>query len=170
MSLKELVQKTLYHLTHYSTVSGAKLTVIEGAIKPRRAYRLDAGLDIAIQEDAIIPPGKTLYMPAGIKLDLPPHLAALVMTRSGTAKKDITVVPTIIDANYTDEISTIISNFTDRPIHIKRGDRYAQVVLIPALKFDNEEHQIETLSKDRPSNHKHGSSDMIKIENKEETL
>lgn len=141
------------------TLSGAYLEIIDGSIKPRRAYKFDAGLDIAIQEDAIIPPGKTLYMPAGIKLKLPHHLAAYVMTRSGAAKKDVTVIPTLIDSNYQNEISTIISNFSDKPIKIKRGDRFAQVVLIPILTFDNEEGIIETLNVDRPSGHKHGSSD-----------
>lgn len=141
-------------------ISNAKITVLHGAVKPRRAYNLDAGLDIAIQSDITIPPGKTVYAPAGICLDLPEHLAAYVMTRSGTAKKDLTVVPTIIDANYPDEISTIISNFTNEPIRIKRGERFAQVVLIPSLRFDNEEGKIESLNKDRPSGSKHGSSDV----------
>lgn len=141
-------------------ISNAKITVLPGVVKPRRAYNLDAGLDIAIQSDITIPPGKTVYAPAGICLDLPEHLAAYVMTRSGTAKKDLTVVPTIIDANYRDEISTIISNFTNEPIRIKRGERFAQVVLIPSLRFDNEEGKIESLNKDRPSGSKHGSSDV----------
>lgn len=141
-------------------ISNAKINVLPNAIKPRRAYNLDAGLDIAIQSDITIPPGKTVYAPAGICLDLPEHLAAYVMTRSGTAKKDLTVVPTIIDANYHDEISTIISNFTNEPINIKRGDRFAQIVLIPSLRFDNEKGEIESLNKDRPSGYKHGSSDI----------
>lgn len=141
-------------------ISNAKITVLPNAIKPRRAYNLDAGLDIAIQSDMTIPPGKTVYAPAGICLELPDHLAAYVMTRSGTAKKDLTVVPTIIDANYPDEISTIISNFTNKPITIKRGERFAQVVLLPSLRFDNEDGKIESLNKDRPSGSKHGSSDI----------
>ena len=141
-------------------ISNAKITVLPNSIKPRRAYNLDAGLDIAIQSDMTIPPGKTVYAPAGICLELPDHLAAYVMTRSGTAKKDLTVVPTIIDANYPDEISTIISNFTNKPITIKRGERFAQVVLLPSLRFDNEDGKIESLNKDRPSGSKHGSSDI----------
>ena len=141
-------------------ISNAKITVLPNSIKPRRAYNLDAGLDIAIQSDMTIPPGKTVYAPAGICLELPDHLSAYVMTRSGTAKKDLTVVPTIIDANYPDEISTIISNFTNKPITIKRGERFAQVVLLPSLRFDNEDGKIESLNKDRPSGSKHGSSDI----------
>lgn len=152
------INKTLLSHMLYD-ISNANITVLPGAVKPRRAYNLDAGLDIAIQSDMTIPPGKTVYAPAGVCLGLPDHLAAYVMTRSGTAKKDLTVVPTIIDANYPDEISTIISNFTNKPITIKRGERFAQIVLLPSLRFDNEEGIVESLNKDRPSGSKHGSSD-----------
>lgn len=155
--LKSLIKKLLFKSLNLT--SNAKIEIVNGAIKPRRAYHLDAGLDIAIQEDLTVPPGKTIYAKSGIKLDLPPHIAAHVMTRSSTAKKDLTVVPTVIDANYKDEISTIISNFTNCPIDIKRGDRFAQVLLMPVYTFDNEEGLVETLNCDRPHGHKHGSSD-----------
>lgn len=158
ISSNKLNKDKLSHILY--DISNANITVLPGAIKPRRAYNLDAGLDIAIQSDMIIPPGKTVYAPAGVCLGLPDHLAAYVMTRSGTAKKDLTVVPTIIDANYRDEISTIISNFTNEPIRIKRGERFAQVVLLPSLRFDNEDGIVESLNKDRPSGSKHGSSDV----------
>lgn len=131
--------------------------LVENSIPPRSSYKDDAGLDIAIQEDAIIQPGETLYLRAGIKLELPRYVCAKVMTRSGTFKHGVTVVPTLIDRNYPHEISTIVSNYSDKPIEIKKGTFLAQVVVGPYFTFGNinETNSFES----RNENDKFGSSE-----------
>lgn len=138
--------------------SGGILELVEGAIKPRRAHEGDGGMDIAIQEDYTIPPYSSVKMPAGVKLHLPSHLVANVMTRSGTCDKGVYVIPTLIDCNYHNEISTIVSNFSDKPVKIYKGDMLAQVVLNLAFSFDNEYELLEKPVKKRGYNDKFGSS------------
>lgn len=139
-------------------MKNGKLTIIDNAIPPRRAYKGDAGLDIAIQNDVTIYPGETEYLPAGIKLDLPVGKAAMVMTRSSTSKHRVAIVPTLIDHNYKEEISTIVSNFNTYPVTIKKGLKLAQVVLIDYYEFDNEHEVLDHHQNERQSGHKFGSS------------
>lgn len=138
--------------------SSARLELVENAIKPRRAHQGDGGLDIAIQEDFVLSPYSSVKMPAGVKLHLPPHLVANVMTRSGTSNKGVSVIPTLIDCNYHEEISTIVSNFSDKHVKIKKGDMLAQVVITYAFSFENEDELLGKTSKQRGQYAKFGSS------------
>ena len=143
-------------------MSGAgKITVISGAIKPRRANKHDAGLDVAIQDTVTIHPNETKYMPAGVKLSLEIGYRADVMTRSSTASKfQLSVIPTVVDCHYTGEISTIVSNFTDKPITVEKGTYLAQVIVSKTYEFDNElESGVKTSDSSRSPDDKFGSSD-----------
>lgn len=146
-----------YDTPHYS---GAKIYTVEDSIQPRRAHLNDAGLDIAIQEDCTLQPYSSTYIRAGVKLDLPEGLGAMVMTRSGTPRKHMTVVPTLIDSNYKEEISTVLSNFTSEEQSVEKGQYLAQVVLVPILHFDNESEQFEQTSIERQRFDRFGSSDL----------
>lgn len=138
----------------------ATLTIIDGAVKPRRAHDDDAGLDIAIQEDTTVYPNESAYLHAGIKLDIPDGFAAHVMTRSSTFRKRIQIIPSVIDSNYKGEISTIVTNTNSYPVELKRGMYLAQVVLMPCFKFSNEEGNVILPKKQRRSDDdKFGSSD-----------
>lgn len=138
---------------------GAKLEILDGAVKPRRAHDDDAGLDIAIQDDVTIYPGESAYMPAGVKLDIPDGFAAHVMTRSSTFRKRVQIIPSVIDSNYKGEISTIVTNNNTYPVSLKRGDYLAQVVIMPYFKFDNEDGNILAPHLNRDHDEKFGSSD-----------
>lgn len=134
---------------------GANFTLTsDNVIAPSRAHDNDAGLDIAIQQDIILSPGECKYCGAGVALQLPKNVCAWVVTRSSTFKKGLSVVPTIVDSNYTGEISTIVHNTSNAPVTISRGTRLAQVVLTRCYAFDNEEQPTNT----RPVGAKFGSS------------
>ena len=135
----------------------ARYTVIEGSIPPSRDRSLNAGLDIAIQETRVLHPGETYYFRAGVKFDLPAGMFVSVMTRSSTFKKGVVVVPSVVDSNYKDEISTIVTNTSQTPVEIEKGCRLAQCILQRWYMFDNED--ISQMSSElRESHHKFGSS------------
>lgn len=123
---------------------------------PVRAYANDAGMDLICQEDRVIYPGETEYIPSGVRFFLEPGEAVNIMTRSSTFRKRVTVVPTIIDTGYRDVASIIVSNFNTYPVTVKAGDRLAQAVLIKVMGFANEEYnEIDRASRGL------GSSDEI---------
>lgn len=138
-------------------IENARYEVIENSIPPSRERLLNAGLDIAIQETVTLQPGETHYFRAGVRFILPEDCYVQVVTRSSTFKKGVVVVPTVVDANYTDEISTIVTNTSNVPITVEKGWRLAQCLLSKWYMFSNE--IVEDMNSDmREECHKFGSS------------
>lgn len=137
-----------------------KIYPIEGKISPQKAHTDDAAIDLFVQETTIIPPFSTGYLPAGARLDLAPGYAGLVFSRSSTPKKGLGLFTTMIDPGFKGEFSSIITNYTDKPYTIEKGERLGQLMLVPYLKFDNEEEAgiLKTNKGLRNSNAKFGSS------------
>ena len=94
----------------------------------------DAGLDIYSSIDMVLAAnGGRALIPTGIAISIPLGYAGFVLPRSGLAlKHGISVVnaPGLIDPHYRGEIKVVLLN-TDqnRPYHVSRGDRIAQLVI-----------------------------------------
>ena len=132
----------------------------EDAKMPAYANLSDAGMDLYATEDIDIDPGETKLIPTGIKCALPLGYALLIHPRSGTSlKTKLRICNSIglIDAGYRGEIGVIVENiepkikdigytFDDKgephitnilygaPIHIAKGERFAQMRLVEVPK------------------------------------
>lgn len=101
---------------------------------PQLAHTGDAGLDIYSAIDVVLAPnGGRALVPAGIAVSIPLGYAGFVLPRSGLAlNHGISLVntPGLIDSHYRGEIKVVMLN-TDqnRPYHVSRGDRIAQLVI-----------------------------------------
>lgn len=95
----------------------------------------DAGMDLRARIDVTLPPGERLLVPTGIAIALPAGYAAFVLPRSGLALRaglGLVNAPGTIDAGYRGEISVICINHDPvEPIDLRRGDRIAQLVVMP---------------------------------------
>ncbi len=102
---------------------------------PKRALADDAGLDLRAREPCVIPPGERRKIPLGIAVELPPGHAGFVMPRSGLADaKGLGFVNSVglIDPGFRGEIHVIAVNLDkERPIEISKGERIAQLVIVP---------------------------------------
>lgn len=100
---------------------------------PSYAHAGDAGLDLYAAEDCEIAPGARRLVSTGIALAIPEGYAGFVQPRSGRALSDglsFANTPGLIDAHYRGEIKVIAVNLdTEKPIHIARGDKIAQLVI-----------------------------------------
>ena len=100
---------------------------------PRYAHEGDAGLDLISVEDVQLKPGDRAAVGTGIAVAIPSGHVGLVHPRSGRALNDgLTVAnaPGTIDSGYRGEVKVILVNLDrDVPIHIKRGDKIAQLVV-----------------------------------------
>ncbi len=112
----------------------------EGLELPSYASPGAAGMDLraAIEGDRPLDlsPLDRVLVPTGIKISLPRCVEAQVRPRSGlAARHGISVLnsPGTIDSDYRGEIKVILINLGREYVHIKHGDRIAQLVVAPVL-------------------------------------
>ncbi|MCP9627830.1 dUTP diphosphatase [Rhodopseudomonas palustris] len=110
-----------------------------------------AGLDLCAANSAEAPlvmaPGRSVLVPTGLSIALPPNYEAQVRPRSGLAAKyGVTVLnaPGTIDADYRGEVAVLLINHGAEPFTIRRGERIAQMVIAPVVRA--ELIRVETLS------------------------
>jgi dUTP pyrophosphatase len=102
---------------------------------PSRARDGDAGLDLAANADLVVEPGQRALVPTGLAVAIPPGHAGLVLPRSGLASRHgLTLAnsPGLIDSGYRGEVTVAVVNLDrEEPFKIHRGDRVAQLVVVP---------------------------------------
>ena len=102
---------------------------------PRRAREGDAGLDLTANADARVGPGERALIPTGLSVAIPDGHAGLVLPRSGLASRHgltLANAPGLIDAGYRGEVTIAVVNLDpEEPFEIHKGDRIAQLVVVP---------------------------------------
>jgi dUTP pyrophosphatase len=109
---------------------------------PESAHDGDAGIDLYARQDTALAPGQWAMVPTGIAVAIPEGHAGLVAPRSGlAARHGISVVngPGVVDAGYRGELKVILINHGDETVLLGRGDRVAQLVVVPIVLADLEE-------------------------------
>ncbi len=101
---------------------------------PAYAQEGDAGLDLRSRIDIELQPFERALIPCGIQIAIPQGYAGFVLPRSGSAiKQGLSLVnaPGLIDSGFRGEIQAIAINLDPKEaIHIQRGDRIAQLVIL----------------------------------------
>lgn len=113
-----------------------RLPHARGLELPRGATPGAAGLDVcaAVESDLVLARGQRTAVPTGFCLGLPPGYEAQIRPRSGLAlKHGVTVLnsPGTIDSDYRGEVRIILINHGDAPFAVSRGDRIAQLLIVP---------------------------------------
>jgi dUTP pyrophosphatase len=100
---------------------------------PTYAHPGDAGADLVATDDLTLAPGERGMVGTGLAIALPDGYAAFVHPRSGLALRaglGIVNAPGTIDAGYRGEIRVVLVNHDlHDPVHVRRGDRIAQLVV-----------------------------------------
>ena len=108
---------------------------------PRRMSEGAAGMDIfaSVETPLTLAPGETVAVPTGFAIAVPDGFEAQIRPRSGLAlKKRIGLLnsPGTIDSDYRGEVRIILTNFSNEPFVIERGDRIAQMVIAPVVTVE----------------------------------
>jgi len=113
-----------------------------GVPLPSRARAGDAGLDLAAAEDVEVAPGERAMIRTGLAIAIPDGHAGLVLPRSGLASRQgLTLAnsPGLIDAGYRGEVICAVVNLDRREaVRVARGDRIAQLVVVPVAALEPE--------------------------------
>ena len=124
--------------------------------KPTRAHIHDAGLDLYAPGEYTIAPGMTLTIQTGVHVQLPEKTVGFIKSRSSMFKAGI-ITDGTIDEDYTGEIGVMLYNSTANSYTIHKGDRIAQLVIVPILR-PALEIQDNPLESDSRGNNGFGSS------------
>ena len=104
------------------------------------AYGTDesAGFDLAAAHDVVVAPRQIVLVRTGLVIEVPTGHFLAIFARSSTPIKRGLVVSNgvgVIDPDYSgpdDEVMIQVLNVTEAPVHIRRGDRLAQGIVLPA--------------------------------------
>lgn len=109
--------------------------VDEAEFLPSRAHPTDAGADLKSTETLEIYPGEQKLVDTGVAVKIPEGYGGFVFNRSSQGKKGITIPHSVgvIDSDYRGNIKVILKNIGEDPYKIERGDRIAQLVIMPVL-------------------------------------
>ena len=108
------------------------------AILPTYGSAEAAGADLyaCLEEDVIIAPGETAWIPTGLALEVPKGCAGLVYARSSLGVKR-GLAPAnkvgVIDSDYRGEIRVVLLNHGKTTQTIIHGERVAQFLITPVL-------------------------------------
>ncbi len=105
---------------------------------PRRSRSGDAAADLPASTPVTLAPGARALVPTGFAIAVPEGHAGLILPRSGLALHDgVTVLnaPGLIDSGYRGEIKVVLHNASSDPVEIERGQRIAQLLVIPVPSF-----------------------------------
>ncbi|WP_062208492.1 dUTP diphosphatase [Aureimonas sp. AU12] len=103
-----------------------------------------AGADLcaAVVEPLTMAPGARALVPTGLVFAIPPGFEVQVRPRSGlAARHGVTVLnaPGTVDSDYRGEVMAILINHGAEPFVIARGERIAQIVVVPVVQAEFEE-------------------------------
>jgi dUTP pyrophosphatase len=109
---------------------------------PLPAYATEgaAGIDLraCLQTPLDVAPGETHLIPSGIAVHMKdPHLAAMVLPRSGLGHKHGIVLGNLvglIDSDYQGEILMSCWNRGSTTFRIEPGERIAQLIFVPVVR------------------------------------
>lgn len=105
---------------------------------PAPAHPGDAGLDLASAVELEVRPGERAMVPTGVAVAIPEGHAGLVLPRSGLASREgltLANAPGLIDSGYRGELTCAVVNLDrERPVRVHRGDRIAQLVVVPLAR------------------------------------
>ena len=105
----------------------------KGATAPTRAHRFDAGLDLYAMEDGYIRCNQSRTFDTGTHIAIPEGYVGLVKSKSGLMCNHGIVTDGTIDAHYTGSIRVCLFNHGTGKYEVKKGDKIAQLVIVPCL-------------------------------------
>jgi len=112
---------------------------------PTYATAESAGFDLSAAADLTIPPGQIKLVPTGLVIEVPSGYFLGIFARSSTPLKRGLMVANgvgIIDPDYAgpeDEVRIQVLNISASDVTVRRGDRLAQGIVLPAPRVSWDE-------------------------------
>ena len=117
-----------------------KIKLDKGAIMPTRAHDTDAGLDLYCREDKMLWAGQSVKFDTGVHIELPHGYFGKIESKSGlNVDHGVVCLGGVIDEGYTGSIVVKLYSCGTTSHKFMKGDKIAQLVILPYLAPDLEE-------------------------------
>ena len=109
-----------------------------GAHLPTYGTEFSAGADLyaCLESDVTIAPGKTVFVPTGLAMEVPKGYAGLIYARSSMGTKR-GLAPAnkvgVVDSDYRGEVMVALHNHGQQSQVVTHGERIAQLLVTPVL-------------------------------------
>lgn len=114
-----------------------KVVLDDGAFIPVRAHDTDAGLDLKCREDFVIEPHGSALIDTGVHIAFDHGTYGKIESKSGlNVRHGIVSCGGVIDEGYVGSITVKLYNLSTIPYAFRRGDKVAQLVVMPYLVPD----------------------------------
>ena len=113
--------------------------------KPEYKTEQSAGFDLVVGRDTEVIPGVVTLVPLNVAVQIPEGYYGDLRLRSSTPKKFNIIQANgagVIDSDYCgdeDEIMIPVMPIIDISVHLRRGDRIAQLIISPYIQVTLEE-------------------------------
>ena len=120
-----------------------------------RSTKGSAGYDISLPCDILIKPDEVRIVQTDVKVNIRNNCFGLIAARSSLYNRTGCIIinsPSIVDSDYIgdeDLVHIHIKNISNKEVFLNKGDRIAQLCIIPYETFCNE----EVPTKDRQGGH-----------------
>ena len=134
-----------------------RLDIDESFPMPQAPRVGDAGVDLVAATGGILSPGDSMVVGCGFSMSVPEGFVGLVCPRSGlSAQHHISVgnAPGVIDSSYRGEVKVILEHRGHKytgAFRWRRGDRIAQLVIVPYAHVESVIEVNELSTTDRGS-------------------
>lgn len=133
---------------HHDTNTVVKIAKMHDDIKiPSQANPSDAGFDLRSTTRVDIPPGRSMLVGTGLRMEIPVGWCGQINPRSGLASKhQITVGARVIDSAYRGELMINLINHGSETFEVVKDMRVAQILFLPVLTnvVEVEESELST--------------------------
>ena len=109
------------------------------ALLPRRAHPTDSGADLFALQRTVLPPRAVSHVHTGVTIELAPGTSGIIWGKSSVESKGIKAMAGLVDAPYRGELIVCMYNLTDMEFVFEKGQKVAQLVVLPTLYPDFEE-------------------------------
>ena len=110
-----------------------KVMLDEGA-KITTAHEWDAGFDLYAREDATIFRHGSYTFDTGVHMAIEPGFAGVIISKSGLNRFQNAQSEGLVDAGYSGSIHVTLYNHGSSMLHIKKGQKISQIVILPIAK------------------------------------
>ncbi len=98
---------------------------------PKYHHPGDVGMDMYTMETITLKPRQHHFFYHGFALEFPEGYVALVKDKSSISRIGLHTMGGVFDAGYRGEYNTHLVNLSDKSYTFEKGDKVAQLVIIP---------------------------------------